>query len=178
MEEESLAWYKYELEQVSEFRSDVAIDIYLTRGSVGQGYNDDDAGDRKSQADLFKTDSDGPSTSSSAVDIGTTSLTDPQNLTPQKAWNTFVSSLRISEGRPTLSHIVREEVSKAQGSVCVAGEIFLQTRACFLTVCKACGPEGFAIDAANAVSALQLDILRGSLPFVTEVYMKSETYGW
>jgi hypothetical protein len=41
-----------------------------------------------------------------------------------------------------------------------------------------CGPPGFASDIGNAVSDVQLVILRRYYKDLTEIYLKNEAYAW
>jgi hypothetical protein len=42
----------------------------------------------------------------------------------------------------------------------------------------ACGPPSFLADCANTVTAAQISLIKGDYPEVSEVYLKSEAYGW
>ncbi|KAL1406279.1 hypothetical protein Q8F55_007975 [Vanrija albida] len=64
--------------------------------------------------------------------------------------------------RPAFPAIIEQHVADAVGSVAVG----------------ACGPAGLIADCANAVAQAQVDIVRGRLPQVDEVYLSSEAYAW
>ncbi|KIM21864.1 hypothetical protein M408DRAFT_18293 [Serendipita vermifera MAFF 305830] len=73
------------------------------------------------------------------------------------------SSLTITRavGRPDIRSIIAQKGSHCSGQVGVA----------------VCGPLSLMTDASNAVSNVQLDILRGRAS-CTEMYLRSETFGW
>lgn len=64
--------------------------------------------------------------------------------------------------RPNFPAIIAQHLADAVGSVAVG----------------ACGPAGLIADCANAVGRAQVDIVRGRLPQVDEVYFSSEAYAW
>ncbi|WVQ95851.1 hypothetical protein IAU59_002950 [Kwoniella sp. CBS 9459] len=70
--------------------------------------------------------------------------------------------LRTALGRPHLPTLIEEEVRRTQGSLGVA----------------CCGPPSMLVDCSNAVTKAQIGILKGVYPEVTEVFLKSESYGW
>lgn len=64
-------------------------------------------------------------------------------------------------GRPDIRSIIAEKGKTCTGHVGVA----------------VCGPLGVMTDTANAVSAVQMDILRGGAS-CAEMYLRSESFGW
>ncbi|WVF68300.1 hypothetical protein IAT40_003065 [Kwoniella sp. CBS 6097] len=73
-----------------------------------------------------------------------------------------IHKLAVTYGRPYLPAIIQEEVGLTHGSLGVA----------------CCGPPSMLFDCSNAVTKAQVGILKGAYPEVTEVFLKSESYGW
>ncbi|PVF99996.1 hypothetical protein CPB86DRAFT_256586 [Serendipita vermifera] len=67
----------------------------------------------------------------------------------------------VTGGRPDLPSLISSKGQTWKGNVGVA----------------VCGPLSFMTDASNAVSKVQLDILRGRAS-CTEMYLRSESFGW
>lgn len=70
-------------------------------------------------------------------------------------------AITMATGRPDIHSLISEMGSRCAGHVGVA----------------VCGPLSLMTDASNAVSNVQLDILRGRAS-CTEMYLRSETFGW
>ncbi|WWC66087.1 uncharacterized protein I303_108709 [Kwoniella dejecticola CBS 10117] len=73
-----------------------------------------------------------------------------------------LSNFHTQSTRPDMPHLIEKEVAIAAGSLAVA----------------TCGPRGFLSDCANAVTRAQIGILSGKYHDLSEVYMKSESFGW
>lgn len=91
--------------------------------------------------------------------------------------NTSTETISLARGRPDIPSIIAEKERAWSGHVGVAGKVFNPLISLHIHSVAVCGPLSFMTDASNAVSNVQLGILRGRAS-CAEMYLRSEAFGW
>ena len=149
---DALTWFDKELKAAATI-ADVTADIYFTDESVQSAAAISSVEDKAEAENTHDGSSSSHEETSGEKDLIKAS-SNGKNLQPGRMY--------IHHGRPDLAATIDEFVQQAEGSVGIG----------------ACGPGGFISDCGNAVTRIELGILRGAVQNVTEVYFKSEQYGW